>query len=413
MRTYVNKTQIFLLCFTAFVLPLYIKATSISMVLLLILAFVTKENRKQIVLLFKDYKYYIFILPLIVAAFGLFIGNYYNERFQTIVIFSSLLFFPIIFKTFSINNFRRRLLWINTWFIIGLLTAFIICFFTSLSEYLHTEDTSVFFYTRLTHLIMLPNQLSIYVLWGIFILLFDLTNSKKQLVFFNSTIAKIIIVIVLVTFLFLLASKAAFLIFCLSIIAMFGIMIKRRTIPIWQSILLIIALLIPSYYLFNNTNIKARMIVAYNHIFKKEDIKYGSSESTVLRMAALNASIKLIKDNFFTGVGTGNVKKALISQYQKDEVPSNYKLQTNPHNQFIYSLTMNGIAGFLALIGIFIVMFVIAYKQKSDIIFIWGLITMLFFMSDDLLMLQVGIIFFTFFSSILLWGAYKKQDSIK
>jgi O-antigen ligase len=413
MRSFVNKVQVFLLCFTAFVLPLYIKATSISLVLLLIFAFFTKENRKQIVLLLKDYRYYIFISPIIVALIGLLVGEYSPSRLQIITVLSSLIFFPIIIKTFSINNFRRRHLWVNTWFIIGLLTAFIICISTSLSDYFHTGKISELYYTRLTHLIMLPNQLSIYVLWGILLLLYDLINRKKQLVFFNNTIAKIVIVLLLMTFLFLMASKAAFLIFCLSIIAVFGIMIRNRIIPIWQSAIIIALLLAPSIYLFNHTNIKPRIKVTYNLLVKKTSVNYGSTESTALRMAALNASIKLIKDNYLTGVGTGNVKKALIEQYQKDRVPSNYKLQTNPHNQFVYSLTMNGIAGFLALVGVFIIMFVSAFKENEDTIFLWTFVSMLFFMSDDLLVIQVGVIFFTFVSSLLLWGKYKRANNCK
>jgi len=408
MRDFVNKVQIFLLCFTVFVFPLYIKATSISLILVAVFSFIPKQNRIAILSLFKDYRFYLFISPLIIALIGLIFTDSFSSGLQIVEVTISLFVFPIVFKTFSVNNFKRRYRWLNTWFIIGLLTAFIICIGTSSINYMQTGDKSYFYYTRLTHMIMLPNQLSIYVLWGMLLLLFDMTDKQKQLVSFNNLFVKIFILFILLIFLFLMASKAAFLIFCLSIIILIGLLIKRKKIPIWQSISIIVLLSVLSLYLFNHTNIKPRVQIAWNVITNNPTKQYGSANSTALRVAALHASFKLIKAHPITGVGTGDLKLSLIEQYNHDRVPSNYMLQTNPHNQFIYSTVMNGVAGFLSLFAVFIIMFVTAIRKKEHILLLWTCIMFLFFLSDDLLVIQVGVVFFAFYSSLLMWGKYIK-----
>lgn len=409
MNDKIHKAQLFILSLTAFVFPLYIKLTSIGLLLAFIIAFANKDSRIAILSLLKDFRFYLFISPVIFAIAGLALTKDIFMGLNIIEVLSSIVLFPFIFKSFSTNKYNRKYQWINTWFILGLLTSFAICISTSSISFFETGKSHHFFYTYLSDLIMLPNQLSIYVLWGIVLLLLDIIEKERQFTFFAKPLVKILTISILLIFLFLLSSKAAVIIFTAIVFTIMLSVILKHRIPFWQSILIILALSISTAYLFNATSIKSRVQVAIDVLLKDKSTYYGLGESTNLRLTSLKASYHLIKSHPLTGVGTGNLGVSLIDQYKYDGVPINYMHQTNPHNQLVYSFAMNGIIGLLAILSMFFAMFFVAWKKRQRTLFFWSIIMFLFFLSDDLLMIQVGVVFFSFYSSLLMWGEFTKK----
>ena len=76
MKRIVDQIELFLLCFTVFMIPIHIKLTSVSIALLLVLAFFKKENLSQFKNIYKNPRFIILIFPYLFFLLGLINTNY-------------------------------------------------------------------------------------------------------------------------------------------------------------------------------------------------------------------------------------------------------------------------------------------------------------------------------------------------
>ena len=71
MKQNLDKIELFLLCFIAFVIPVSIKLSSIPMILLFIIALCRKQNYPYLIKAFKSPSFYILIIPYLFLWLGL------------------------------------------------------------------------------------------------------------------------------------------------------------------------------------------------------------------------------------------------------------------------------------------------------------------------------------------------------
>lgn len=129
---------------------------------------------------------------------------------------------------------------------------------------------------------------------------------------------------------------------------------------------------------------------------------FGSS--VTLRIVLAETAIDIIKNNFWFGVGTGDVQDAFNKQYKlnNSELPDRYRLRA--HNQYLTFLLSFGIFGFI-LVFFFMIYPVVKCKGYKNYLFIVVfLIALISFLNEDTLETQIGITFFTFFYSLFLFG---------
>ncbi|GEM_PF-943853 len=403
MRNRYHQLQLFFLCLTAFVFPLYIKLTSFTLILLFFSSFILKDNRKAYLSLLKNPLYYLFISPILVAIAGLINADSFSQGWGLVTVLSSLVLFPFVFISFGQNPLQNKYQYINSFFILGITTAFLLCLGLAYLNFAHYHNKDYFFYARLSSYIMSPNHLSFYVLWAILLIVTDLTGLVSNLILYNSKISKVLALLILMCFLFLLASKAAFLIFCVLVAAFILYLIINRVIPVWQSVIIIAVVSMLGFYLYQTTNIKGRIQFAYKVLESDKVNQSASQESTALRLSAFEASKNIIKENLFSGVGTGDVQKSMLSWYNQHGKSGAYIHQTNPHNQYLFSFIMNGITGLLALLAMFGAMFYKSVKEKNITFFFWSVFMFLMFFTDDIMTIQIGVVFFAFYSSSFLF----------
>lgn len=137
---------------------------------------------------------------------------------------------------------------------------------------------------------------------------------------------------------------------------------------------------------------------------------YSGNDFTALkaRNAKIYCSVEVIKNNFFLGVGAGDCQDELLKQYLKNNFLHGYFRKFNSHNQYLTTFISTGLFGFLILICILIMLMYFAIKNKNDLLFIFIVINALFFLSESVLERQQGIVFFVFFSSLIVVYQYNQ-----
>jgi len=114
--------------------------------------------------------------------------------------------------------------------------------------------------------------------------------------------------------------------------------------------------------------------------------------------------MKVIEKNFVLGVGTGDDKGELIKQYELDNQEYLRKGQYNTHNQFLDYWVTFGIVG-LALFLLFVALaFKLSFQYKNLLGAIFMIATICFFFVENVLSVQRGVVFVSFFYSLMVFN---------
>jgi hypothetical protein len=134
-----------------------------------------------------------------------------------------------------------------------------------------------------------------------------------------------------------------------------------------------------------------------------------TGSTTMQRIEFWKASIGIIKDNWLTGVGTGDMNEAFQKQYEKMHSKLAPDQRWRSHNQFLSILAGFGILGLVwFLVSVFYPP-VVTGKFNDYFFLIFFMIAMLSMIPGDTIESQAGVTFFAFFYSFLMWGR-KEED---
>ena len=129
------------------------------------------------------------------------------------------------------------------------------------------------------------------------------------------------------------------------------------------------------------------------------------------RLEFWKASIGIIKDNWLTGVGTGDMNLAFKAQYEKMQTKLSPDQRWRSHNQFLSIFIGFGIFGFLwFLLSVF---YPPAMLHRYDDYFflIFLIISVLSMLTGDTIESQTGVSFFAIFYTLFLF-ARKEKDAL-
>jgi len=154
---------------------------------------------------------------------------------------------------------------------------------------------------------------------------------------------------------------------------------------------------------FSLKNRIRKIILAY-HDYQNKGLHAGYS--SMERIVLMKASLHIIKNNFLTGVGTGDIKIISKNQLSKANSPIQYGKggMFSSHNQFLNITVLFGIFGLIWFI------FALLYppiktKLFGDYFFlVFFTISILSMLSDDTLKTQAGVTFIAFFYSFFLFS---------
>lgn len=129
---------------------------------------------------------------------------------------------------------------------------------------------------------------------------------------------------------------------------------------------------------------------------------YASGHTLAQRLEYQKTALWVVKSNWLTGVGTGDVQKAMQEGYVERKTQLEPRLRLGAHNQFLSLIMAFGIAGLLIVLLLAGVMMKSAIAYKDLLLLGFTVLALGSFLSEDTLETQAGATFFAFLSSVLL-----------
>lgn len=137
----------------------------------------------------------------------------------------------------------------------------------------------------------------------------------------------------------------------------------------------------------------------------------ASGNSLFQRIVYFKAALNIIKAHFWTGVGTGNLKRAFHQEFNKMHPQLDKKYMYLSHNQYLTVFATLGIFGFLFFLFALIYPVFLTKSYRNYFFMVFYSIMLISFLSDDNLEIHVGVSLFAFFSSLFLFGIQQKSLS--
>ncbi|MBL6949963.1 MAG: O-antigen ligase family protein [Bacteroidales bacterium] len=354
---------------------------------------IVKERHRQNLLLFTGL-YFVYLMGL------LYTSNMEYARFD-IQVKLSLLVFPILFATIDgwIFSFLR-INYIFLTYIAGCLAATIVCLTSAMIRYGDTCDSGVFFYIQLS-LFHHPSYLAMFVNFAIVLIVFltydnfhlfkrwQLLLITLLLVFFNLMVV-------------LLSSKMGIISLIVIYLLMAFIFFYRQSSPkkaIYPLVMLSTVVLF--IWLFPQT--MERLETTTKTVKNIEAIQPDMKESTGSRILVWQSGWQIIQDHPFFGVGTGDVKDALLEVYSHQGIKYAYSRRLNAHNQYLQTYLSVGLIGFLVLVAMLVWPGILAFRRKNYIYFFFILLVSMNILVESMFECQAGIVFYAFFNALLFW----------
>ncbi len=387
-KNIITKSYNYLLIFLAFIIPsgFYYKS-GIVIALLLVLWILKKDWQKLKLSKFQDY-----LLPLffIILVFSYLLRVKSGFNIKDIEKYFILLIIPVFFIGINENKklFDRilyafavsSLLFIT----IALIYGFIDIYSTGEKSILITE--SIYHKVTSYGLVRIydnshPTFSSLFLNFTLYILYVKRANF--------SLILKLFLGALIITYILLLNSMIGLI--CMFFL-FFIISFKHYKKPSF----LILGLLV-LVYIFNPLKL-SKIEKFKNTAFTITDKKEERNVLT-LRLVKWETALRVIKENPWFGVGDTNVKAAMLKKYQLYDYKYAAEHKYGPHNQYLLILTSLGIVGFLYFI--FVLLIPLNYVINKEFYLVFLAILSIYFLTDDILVRQQGLLFFTFFYSLL------------
>lgn len=395
-----------LVCLIAFIIPLN-NILVTPLLVMLVLAWLFKNNFKERVgSTLKNRLFYVAASFYLVHLIGMAYTDNWSYGLNDLKIKLPLLVFPMVLMAEKFEP--KKINAILIFFIAG-------CFLSS-GLYLGnaTYDYFVlglnnFYYSDLAFNIH-PSYFAMYLNFALCSLFFLLINesdtslNNKRKTTYSLFIAYFSVIIIL------LFSKAGIITLSLAGCIMAVFLLKRYGIlyaGAYSVVLLAISAL-------------AFLLVTRNHYNRFEEtmnslnveLDSGATEGTAVRIAVWTSSFELMKKEIVTGVGTGDVKDALVTQYEKWGITAAVNERLNPHNQFIQTAIALGLPGLLSLLMTMAVLFRKAVKCRDYPALFFVIIIAINLLPESMLERQAGVMFFAFFYSVFSVHLFSKNQSL-
>jgi len=327
------------------------------------------------------------------------IGLLYTTNFEyglfDLEIKLSLFIFPLIFATspWPLFSMRRTngVLWA---FVVGCTAgALILLGHAAVNEYVHGIFNS-FYYMKLAWFFH-ATYLSMYYNFALGFLLFQLI--------INPRIKGIIVILILffIGMIFLLVSKAGMLTMILLLLsaALYAWLKLKNG---WTGSLIIgtgvMCFLIA--YLFAPVTF-SRVAGAERVVSSSPQAKRVKAESNADRLAVWYTAGGIIKNNLLLGVGTGDVKDALLEGYRENNLIPALEHKFNAHSQYLQTFVTLGLTGFLVLLAMLILPAIFAIRNGQILYLVFLVIFALNILFESMLEIQQGVVFYAFFNIFL------------
>jgi O-antigen ligase len=239
-----------------------------------------------------------------------------------------------------------------------------------------------------------PSYFSMKIIWCL-ILIYLLTDEFKFSKFVYS-----LLFIFLSTLVFLLASKAAIVVWLvlISYIIITYLKNKIHRLVLYGSTAIFVLLV--SFLAIHEINRVKGFISGINKGLKQENIDWKNLDQ---RTREWYSATQLIKEKPLTGFGLHDVDNRMVQEYHKHGWEEEATLNLNAHNQFLEAQMTFGIAGSLSLLWMLLTPLIIRRNRKyPQMCMALILLISFFLLFESMFNRQWGIMFFVLFYCMLL-----------
>jgi len=128
-----------------------------------------------------------------------------------------------------------------------------------------------------------------------------------------------------------------------------------------------------------------------------------NDQSFSQRIEFTKASIIIIKDNFWFGIGTGNYLIAYRDAYKKMNTQLDVENYGLVHNQYLSYLSKFGLIGFLYIMFVLFFVFIKNKGYRNDLLILLFVNLLIANLGDSIWETHIGLYYFVFFFSLLIW----------
>jgi len=159
---------------------------------------------------------------------------------------------------------------------------------------------------------------------------------------------------------------------------------------------------IANYRFYNKYNFNNRI---YKIIWQFDVYLKGgnpSGHSVTQRFEFLKTAFHVIQENPFFGVGTGDIKNSIKSQYDKDNSILEKEFRKNAHNQYVSFAVSFGIIGSIWIVFAIFYPFFKNKKYKQMLPSVFFLISIISMLDEDTWETQISVTFFALLFSLFI-----------
>jgi len=144
-------------------------------------------------------------------------------------------------------------------------------------------------------------------------------------------------------------------------------------------------------------------------LYKRGEGAGGSSLAQ--RFVYWQIAKKIFRENWMTGVGTGDIKDAYKQKYIENPTLIQPQFQLRAHNQYITMFLTYGILGGLFFVFALIYPLIALQVWKEPLVLAFTVIFLLSMLNEDTLETHIGVTFAAFFYSLLVFGWERGRGS--
>lgn len=315
-----------------------------------------------------------------------------------------LLLLPLTFLPGNGITTSQKLQYFNV-FVYSLVFAVLFCIIRA-SWFYYSEGVNYFLYKDFSYFIH-PGYFSMFLCFGCALIFHKLVKMSDNFISPNQLSGNLMMMGLFVGAIVLLEAKAGIFVLLLLLSIFIGFsLFKLKKFKFQLSALMLIFAGSVVYFSFYSNITSSRMAVMTSEVTAPPAAEV---QSTGMRIQAWESVIELIKTNPIFGTGTGDVKDELVKMYQTKGFDEIFVLRLNAHNQFLQSFAALGILGFILLVLTIASATLNAFKSKNGLALLFLIIVVLNMLTESILEVSAGSIFFAVFFAILFSNGSKSQ----
>jgi O-antigen ligase len=379
---------------------------------------------------------WLFIIPFLLLIFSLTYSSNLNQGISLLIKMLSFLIFPLIFYLnrdfftekqiskiiyfFSIAVFCMIFLQIMHVFLnYNIITDKITLEeiksngFRVLSEINKEKISQIKLRRFRSFIIAVSNTHTTYQgLWISFAVFFLCIQFKKTIKR-SVKILNVLLIIILVSWLYLISARMPLLALIISSLLTIIFLSNFSNIKLIKFGLVFTIVLIVSVLFKNPFSTRVKEYYTTGLTLLEKSSKTTEFNSSNVRNGIYYCDVELISRSLVFGVGVGDIQDKLNECYGKNISSKIYTWRDyNSHNQYLFFWLSSGIFGFILFSVLLFYCFKKSLKHSIVIYFYFLVLVSLVFFTENLLSRSDGVIFFSFFNSLLFFNVYQKKNTL-